>query len=274
MTTTKRAKTMKTMNAMKAALAMGCSVLALGAAAGCDDGAADGGGTTLKGQVARGSVTVVPAVELALVWSNTSGSPDVTGETLRKALVVPATGAVKFSAALDEAPPASLLNDYTKDGLRPNETKIGIAAIVVVPKGYDLSGDDAPPIYSVSEEYLVAWVDSDIKPGTFSAALVGGTLKRGYHLLKATDADVYRAAHPELAKCETLETSCELPADLSDRAGITTYYACVDAAASAAGCLVPKLDFDHLAPASGGFGTSIQMELTTDPDGQSAPNWT
>ena len=148
------------------------------------------------------------------------------------------------------------------------------AVTAAAPTDSDFTADDEPTTFAVSSQFVIAWVDRDLEPGTFSAALVGGALERGYHLLRATPAEAYVAAHPAVTTCETFESTCELPADLDDRAAMTAYFACYDAAASEAGCLAPSPSFDRLAPAAEGFGTTIELELTTDPDERNAPNWT
>lgn len=244
------------------------SVLALTAVAGCDDLTAD----AVKLHVTKGAVASPPALQAALIWANTAGSPDVSGPTAITAL--PANFPASFALALGEPPPANLLNDYTKGGLRPHEAKIGIAVIAAAPADYDFTGDEEASTFAVSSQFVVAWVDRDLEPGTFSAALVGGPLERGYHLLRATPAEAYVAAHPAVTACETFESTCELPADTDDKTAMTAYFACEDAAASEAGCLAPSPSFDRLAPAAGGFGTTIELELTTDPDERNAPNWT
>lgn len=172
---------------------------------------------------------------------------------------------------LDGGPPASLLNDYTFGGLRPMEAKIGTATLMVFPRGWDPMGDAYGSVGVA--RYVIVWIDEDLRPDTFTAALVGGALTRGYHLLKVTPAAEYREAHPEIAACDDFLPDCQMPSSEDDRPGWTTYFECERVEALRAGCMTDARH-DHLAPADDDLQRPIEVELHSRTLDLDIPNWT
>ncbi len=203
--------------------------------------------------------------EVVLHWSNTAGQGDTDGIFGR----APLDAASRWSLDLTDAPPQELLNDYTQGGLRPRESKIGIAEIGAFPVGWD--GTSEPAAYAIAARHVVAWVDSDIQPGTFSEALVGGPLTRGYHVLEVIPA-VPRDARP-IDPCEAFDAGCEFSAADPTPEALAGFFACVDAAAAAAGCIGPSPAFDRLVPTTEEVD-ALELEVLPADAERDLPNWT
>ena len=61
---------------------------------------------------------------------------------------------------------------------------------MAVPADYDVtSGKDPESSWGISEHHVLAYVESDIRPGSFGESFVGGALKAGFHILKVVDVD-------------------------------------------------------------------------------------
>ena len=52
-----------------------------------------------------------------------------------------------------------------------------------------LNDDNADALLGVSESFTLVYVESDVKPGTFSEKLLHGTLSKGFHLMKVVKID-------------------------------------------------------------------------------------
>jgi len=170
---------------------------------------------TMLGTIRNEMTSAPPSAIVAVFWVNSAGSPDFfVGETVPVEAHFPAD----FSMKLYTSPPAEVLNDFTMGGRFPHETRIGMAWIAVgAPDAQgELNPDLAGPgsCLGLAEDHVLAYVEEDIVPGTFSELFVQGPLKAGYHVLQVerqSDAEVQRAMDC-LAKATTTqdEIACGL----------------------------------------------------------------
>jgi hypothetical protein len=208
-------------------------------AAGCDDPGRPL--AELRGTVVNQLSVAPDAVTATLVWANSQNSPDTYVTT---SVDVAGSYPAKFEMQLFAPPPDAALNDYTGGGAFPDESRIGIAYVTALKPGADTANLDEADVEGLSEVHLVAYVEKDIQPGTFSETLVGGPLQAGYHLLRATP----RSA----AELQVVE-DCQAVAETEDE-----YAACGGV-------------FDRLSAEPGGFGAGVEIHLGDD---VRAPNWT
>ncbi|KYF83850.1 hypothetical protein BE18_41650 [Sorangium cellulosum] len=89
----------------------------------------------------------------------------------------------EFRIDLNVPPPAEVLNDFTRGGARPSESRFSTGYIAVLKEGLDPNVDPAS-IAGLAEEYMLVYVETDVQPGTQSERFLGGALSAGYHLMK------------------------------------------------------------------------------------------
>ncbi|NOU26503.1 MAG: hypothetical protein HOO96_01240 [Polyangiaceae bacterium] len=142
------------------------------------------------------------------------------------------------------APLPEQMNDFGGNGKLPNEVRIGLAGIVAVAPGTDLSGRTRPvPVLGVVEDYEVVYVERDAVPNTIAAAFLGGPLRAGFHLMRVvrsslSSVDQYKASQACYAA---------LPPGTSEQ---QRYVQCH-----------PSDIFDKLQEAEQGFDTNITLKL-------------
>lgn len=142
---------------------------------------------SVKGQVTTSLSSLPSDYEALVVWNNSAGSPDTfTGQSVDVSGSFPAN----FELNIFLPPPQEALNDYTQNGQFPDESHIGVAFIAALPVGLDLQSDEeftGPG--AISEDYMLVYVQEDVKPGTVSEQLLGEALTAGYYLMKVIDVD-------------------------------------------------------------------------------------
>ncbi|WP_437567165.1 hypothetical protein [Sorangium sp. So ce542] len=99
--------------------------------------------------------------------------------------IAPVVGSfpAEFRIDLNVPPPAEVLNDFTRGGARPSESRFSTGYIAVLKEGLDPNVDPAS-IAGLAEEYMLVYVETDVQPGTQSERFLGGALSAGYHLMK------------------------------------------------------------------------------------------
>ena len=138
---------------------------------------------SLHGEVVNQLDGSIGPLDASLVWLNASGEPDTTiGDS------VPVTGDFPAGFRLDvyRPPDEAALNDYTIGGEYPDESRIGVAWITALREGQTLTGAESEP-YGIAERHVLIYLESDVRPGTSSEAMVGGPLEAGFHLMDVVD---------------------------------------------------------------------------------------
>lgn len=185
-----------------------------------------------------------------LVWNNFAKS----GDTLESANV-PARGdfPANFTIDIFSPPSSDQLNDFSRKGMLPNESRVGVATIYAVAPGIT-KVDGKTPILGVVEDFVVVYLEQDAIPGTIAATFVGGPLSAGFHLMKVSP--------PALPSGENgkAQTACyrSLPPGLNPQ---ETYAKCHAADV-----------FDKLHEAEQGFATEITLKLAPEKD-LNVPNY-
>ena len=197
----------------------------LAASAGCDSQA----GTDYRGEplaLVLGTMTSevddAPAeMEALLLWNVEAGSEQdhVVTDRLQVSGGYPA----EFGMELFDVPDDDALNQFG------DESRFGVAYILALPAGYDLESDEAPAVMGAGS-HVLAYVESDIEPGTTAERILGGALEAGYHLMTWLPAEdpacvtrhdgVYDCLLPEPegfdAEVEVRITTSDGDADLPD----------------------------------------------------------
>jgi hypothetical protein len=271
------------------AYAISCLLAALAWSAGCGS-QTDADYTGDAQGVLRGKLTLEDGIknpgdiEVALLWHNTRGSPDISyGQRVSVKGNFPAG----FELELVEPPPTEYLNDYSGNGTF-DEPRLGLAYIVAAPKGFDFASelpDDT--IIGASKDYMIAYLDDDAEPGSHVAFVAGAPLEKGFHLLHSTPSTVTDA---EVAAWETrcdTGSACDLElerffdlassengSEREKERARKEWALCERAAARALGedCVYTHQKFDILAPAPDGFDTEVEIVLRVG-DAET-PGWT
>ncbi|KYF78855.1 hypothetical protein BE11_30720 [Sorangium cellulosum] len=99
--------------------------------------------------------------------------------------IAPVTGSfpAEFTIDLNVPPPVEVLNDFTRGGTLPSESRFSTGYIAVLHEGMDPNTDPGS-IAGLAEEYMLVYVETDVQPGTQSERFLGGALTAGYHLMK------------------------------------------------------------------------------------------
>jgi hypothetical protein len=87
----------------------------------------------------------------------------------------------EFRLDLMTPPPNEQLNDFTRGGALPDESRFSVGYLLVLHEGKDLNVD-ATAVAGFGD-YVLVYVERDVVPGTISARYLGGALKAGYHLM-------------------------------------------------------------------------------------------
>ncbi len=90
-----------------------------------------------------------------------------------------------FVLDLLDGPAEEWLQDFTRRGAEPEESRIGVSQLGAV--GDEGFGNSEGDWYAFSRQVLV-FVEQDILPGTTSHIFAGDTLSGGFHLLEVVDA--------------------------------------------------------------------------------------
>jgi len=185
-----------------------------------------------------------------LVWTNFARQGD-TAETAN----VPAHGnfPANFTIDIFSPPSPDHLNDFSRRGALPNESRVGVATIYAVAPG-TTKVDGKTPILGVVEDFVVVYLEQDAVPGTIAATFVGAPLSAGFHLMKVSP--------PALPSGQNgaASNACyrSLPPGLNPQ---ETYAKCHAADV-----------FDKLHEAEQGFATDIALKLAPEKD-LNVPNY-
>mgnify|MGYP001828356333 CR=1 FL=1 len=190
---------------------------------------------------------------VGLLWINelTPGGPDTAfGETVAVSGQFPAD----FTLDVYAPPPPEALNDLSAGGQRPEESRVGTAAIAVV-DGQAVAAFDrgeepaANSMLGGADRHMLVYVETDIQPGSFGEVLLGGQLSAGFHVM-----DVERLTEAQKQQVD----QCRAQA--------------VDEAQRRA--CGPDSAFDRLRLAPADLQTRISVRLVDDPDSVDWPEWT
>ncbi len=201
---------------------------------------------TLAGSVRNTRVQAVGDAEVAAVWVNSSGSPDlVVAETVEVEGSFPA----QFTLSLFEPPPASALN-HTPDG-----GQFGVAYIIAGKAGTDYASEESVQagLLGMEENHLLVYLPADVTPGSELSYFLRGTPSAGFHIY-----DVGRHTEAEQqARATCIAGLGEDPA-ISE---IFTQCGGFD-------------NFDDFLPSASDLQAPLDIELVDDPSTIQAPNWT
>lgn len=193
----------------------------------------------VRGTIVTSSSPPPAEATVILYWNNFARQGDTS-----EIATLPARGEfpAKFTIDIFSPPSPEQLNDFSQNGMLPNEARVGIATIYAVPPGpFD---KNTPPL-GVVEDYVVVYVERDTTPGTRAATFLGCALGAGFHLMKVT--------HRPSGLGDT-QTACYrgLPPGLNAQ---ETYARCHDADI-----------FDKLHEAEQGFATDVSLKLAPEKD--------
>lgn len=233
--------------------------------ASCADDPATESAPRLSGTVSSGALTDLPPLQVFVAWE--SEDDDLPGDTaFGQSVAITGDLPASFALALSEPPPASML--WTYPGGK-GDVPFALGYIVSNAVGADVIDDDERYItpLGISLDYMVAWVDADVQPGTWTHGRLGAPLTRGFHLMKVTDSEAFIAAHPDSSRCAEIDFDCP-DVDEDTPAGLQ----CANERRVAAGCLGPETHFDQLSPAPDGFATAITIALSDAPETLDSPD--
>lgn len=144
----------------------------------------------VQGRVSAEVPTPASGMKAVVVWMRAAGrSIEAFGESASVAGEFPAT----FKLDIYTRPPEEALNDLSRFG--PDEARLGLAFLIAVAADLELThemlnGQDPPaPVMGAAERHVLAYVESDIVPGSFGERAVGGALPAGFHVLEELEGD-------------------------------------------------------------------------------------
>ncbi|HWM86929.1 MAG TPA: hypothetical protein VNO33_13845 [Kofleriaceae bacterium] len=89
----------------------------------------------------------------------------------------------RFTLEVFHEPWDAWLNDFSRYGASPRESRIGLALLRADGElAFRSSG------WNAFARHVLVYVDSDIQPGTTSETFAGGLLTAGFHVLEVVDA--------------------------------------------------------------------------------------
>jgi hypothetical protein len=198
----------------------------------------------LEGTVQNLRTAAITDAEVALVWENTSGSPDIAGGD---SVEVEGNFPAAFKLSLYEPPPDALLNDL-------QDSRMGVAYIFAGVIGTDYSSEEAAGagILGMDPDHLLVYLPEDTVPGSIVSTILRGTPSAGFH--------IYNVGHLTEAEVEQRQT-CEaaLPAGSTIQVVFDT---------------CGGVGFDDFLPAPADLNTPLQVDLVDDLELLDVPNWT
>ncbi len=202
---------------------------------------------TLDGRVTDDSFANKAGLAVTLHWIDDLGGAATTGERT----IVPNGLPHTFEAEFLRYPQVDQLNDYSVDGQRPDEVRVGLAALVVTDPSFD--GDPFARELTLGgglvTSHVLAYVASDVQPGTYAAQRLGAPLSQGFHLLRVVADEDFRVAQPEYTACWVAAASTCAGGELDPSDGDPD---CIYTNTRAAGCPGPSPSHDQLTPATDG----------------------
>jgi hypothetical protein len=231
-----------------AVVALGLAVVLGLAIAGCDsqvDG--DHNGTALArltGTVRNMRTQAAVDAEVAVVWENTAGSPDLVAGA---AVPVEGNFPASFKLSLYTPPDDALINQA------PDGSRLGVAYLFAGVPGTTYGKETtADQLLGMDPDHLLIYLPVDVAADSVAATLLHGTTRAGFHIV-----DVHHLSDEERDQRQ----DCRL--GLSEDATFQQIYAACGG-----------LGFDDLLPAPADLGTELQVDLVDDLEDLDAPNWT
>jgi hypothetical protein len=223
--------------------------LLLGSLAACDsqvDG--DHNGTALAeihGQVESMRTGPVDDAQVAIVWQNSSGSPDLVGVD-----TVDVTGSfpAQFHLAIYTPPEDTLINNF-------GDSRMGVAYIFAAKAGTDFSSDQSAEagVLGLDPDHLLIYLPENLAAGTLASTLLRGTPSAGFHL--------YNVGHLTDAEKDQRRACAE---GLGESTPVQVIYD------TCGGSDV----FDDFLPAADDLDAVLKVDLVDDLDQLDVPNWT
>ena len=184
---------------------------------------------TMRGSLSLTEGTsVAKPVDVFLMWTSTNASGEQTPDSQEKVEITraPVEGVFPFGFTMDLTEPPSELSllpagTFVRSvedlGIKlRDEANIGYAVVLALPtETVDFLESQGPLLdYSAfsdgefqksvdgalaggSEEYAVVYVDRDVTEGSVSAGILGGALKKGYHLMTVEPEDDSGGGSPD-----------------------------------------------------------------------------
>lgn len=197
----------------------------------------------LSGMVHNQRTLSTPDAEVAIVWENSAGSPDlIGGDSVDIEGVFP----TMFRLALYTPPEPRLVNQA------PDGGRVGVAYIIAGRPGTDYGHAESSDLLGFDPDHLLIYVPSDVVEGSIVGTLLHGAPRAGFH--------VYNVHHlTDEERDARDQCRLTLPEDVTFQ---EIYRVC------------GGQPFDDLLPAPADLETPLQVELVDDPDQLDFPNWT
>ena len=197
----------------------------------------------LTGSVENQRTRPTGEAEVAIIWINSAGSPDVSAA---ETVAVEGNFPAAFTLSIYEPPIDALINDH-------GDSRIGVGLIVAGELGTDYTTDDGEGVLGMDTTHLLVYLPEDVQPGTSVSTILRGTPAAGFHVYdvghlteqEKADRQACREALPEEHTVQELFEQCGgFPA------------------------------FDDFLPAPADLGTPLEVELVDELDQLDIPNWT
>jgi hypothetical protein len=222
-------------------------ILVLASLAACDsqvDGNHNGTALAeLAGNVDNQRTRPTADAEVAILWMNSSGSPDLAAA---ETVAVEGNFPAAFTLSIYEPPPDALINDY-------EDSRMGVAFVVAGEVGTDYLTDDGAGVLGMDTAHLLVYLPEDVQPGTTVATVLRGTPAAGFH--------VYDVGH--LSEQERLDRQTCRDALPENHTLQELFDACGG---------FPS--FDDFLPAPADLGTPLEVDLVDELEQLDIPNWT
>lgn len=179
--------------------------------------------------------------EVAVLWHNSSGSPDIVAAD---SVEVEGSFPANFTLSIFEPPADALLNDF-------NGVKVGVAYIFAGELGADYNEDGAG-ILGAEDDHLLVYVPDGVPAGSDASYILHGTPTPGFHIYnmhKLTEQD---------------QTDRQACVDVLGDAGIPEIFEECGGFPS----------FDDFVPTTTDLSTPLDVELIDDLSDLELPNWT
>ena len=222
-------------------------ILVLASLAACDsqvDGNHNGTALAqLAGSVENQRTRPIGDAEVAILWMNSAGSPDIAA-----AETVPVEGnfPAAFTLSIYEPPLDALINDY-------GDSRMGVAFIVSGEVGTNYISDDGAGVLGMDVAHLLVYLPEDVQPGTLVSTVLRGTPAAGFHIYNV--GHLTEQEQTDRRDCEAALPETHTLQDLFDTCGGFP-------------------SFDDFLPAPADLGTPLEVDLVDELDQLDVPNWT
>ena len=183
---------------------------------------------------------IVGGAEVAVVWNNSSGSPDLYGSD---SVDVAGSFPAQFTLSIFEPPDDYLLNDW-------QGVKVGVAYIIAGTPGTDYSNETG--MLGMEENHLLVYVPQAVPAGSEASIVLRGTPAAGFHVYA-----VHKLTETEQQTRQTCEESLPNPTmqQIYSQCGGSPW-------------------FDDFVPVSTDLATPLEINLVDDFSQIDPPNWT